>query len=366
MTPHVAIYVPSLCGGGAERVVLTLAQSFAARGLKVDFVLARAEGALLAEVPDTVRIVDLRASRVLASLPGLVRYLRQVRPKAMLATPDHASAVAVMARALSGVPCQLVVRIANTLSASVRGGRGLKSRIMPLCLGWLYRHAGAVVAVSNGVADDFARATGFARSSILTIYNPAVTSRVLTRAQEPLDHPWFAPGEPPVVLGVGRLAPQKDFATLIRAFAILSRRVRARLMILGEGGERESLLALIRQLRLEDSVALPGFVANPFSYMSRASLYVLSSAWEGLPGTLIEAMACGTPVVSTDCPSGPAEILEGGRWGRLVPVGDAQAMAEAMEISLQGGERPQVAHRAQHFGLEQAVAAYLHALKVEV
>jgi glycosyltransferase involved in cell wall biosynthesis len=169
---------------------------------------------------------------------------------------------------------------------------------------------------------------------IKVIYNPVITPELFAKAEEPLDHPWFRPGEPPVVLGVGRLTQAKDFPTLIRAFALVRKERPARLMILGEGEERPKLEALVRELGLEEDVALPGFVGNPYKYIARAGVFVLSSAWEGLPTTLVEALALGTPVVSTNCKSGPEEILEEGRWGRLVPVGNIEELAKAIGESL--------------------------------
>jgi glycosyltransferase involved in cell wall biosynthesis len=187
------------------------------------------------------------------------------------------------------------------------------------------------------VAQDLSTATGIPRERISTIYNPVVPPELLTRAKAPLEHPWFEPDSPPVLLGVGRLSAQKDFPTLLRAFARVRRLRPARLIILGEGkrpGYRPELLALARELGVGEDVQLPGFAENPYAYMARASVFVMSSAWEGLPSVLVEALACGCPVVSTDCPSGPREILQGGRYGRLVPVGDAEALAKAILATL--------------------------------
>jgi glycosyltransferase involved in cell wall biosynthesis len=205
---------------------------------------------------------------------------------------------------------------------------------------------------------------GLPAQRIATVYNPIVSPKLVDLADAPLDHPWLAPGAPPVVLGVGRLARQKDFATLIRAFKAVRSLRPARLIILGEGQERAKLEALITAERLAGDVSLQGFEPNPFRYMRRAAVLALSSVHEGLPGVLIQAMACGTPVVSTDCPSGPAEILEDGRWGRLVPVGDADAMAAGIAAALDDPAPPDVAARAAAFSVEAAVSAYLKVLSV--
>ena len=182
---------------------------------------------------------------------------------------------------------------------------------------------------------------------------------------EPFDHPWFAPGAPPVILGAGRLTEQKDFPTLIRAFALVRKKHPARLMILGEGEERSKLETLVQELGLEKEVSLPGFVDNPYKYMKRAAVFVLSSRWEGFPNVLVEAMALGTPVVSTDCPNGPAEILENGKWGELVPVGETQSLASAVLRTLDRVDVVRVkgaAERADQFRVESIIREYFCAL----
>lgn len=362
---HLAIYLPSLGGGGAERVMVRLAGGFAERGFKVDLVLARAEGPYRTDVPDTVRVVDLGATRVMGSLPGLIRYLRQHRPDAMLSALCHANVLAVVARDLAGVATRLVVSEHNHLSASAANGKTLRERWLPHLMKWSYPKVDCTVAVSNGVADDLAGAIGLPRGSICVIHNPVPVQELSARAKERVEHPWFAPGADPVLLGVGRLTRQKDFPTLIQAFGRLRSSRPARLMILGEGEERPVLTALVRELGLEADVALPGFVANPFAYMGRAAAFVLSSQWEGFPNVLVEAMACGTPVISTDCPSGPAEILENGRWGRLVPVGDVAALATAMAETLDDPCPPDVMRRVRDFTVDRAVDKYLQALGME-
>jgi glycosyltransferase involved in cell wall biosynthesis len=222
----------------------------------------------------------------------------------------------------------------NTMSLSTGGANGLSRRLEPLLLRTFYPWASSVVAVSRGAADDLARTTGLPRGKVEVVYNPVITPEILALADQAPADPWFAPSQPPVILGVGRLTRQKDFATLIRAFAAVRRRRPARLVILGEGEDRTALEELAAALGVSDDVALPGFRENAVGYMARAALFVLSSAWEGLPTVLIEALAAGTRVVSTDCPSGPREILDGGRLGALVPVGDAVAMAAAIDAAL--------------------------------
>ena len=336
-----------------------LAQGFAARGFRVDLVLARARGPYLKEVPSSVRVVDLGARSVLRSLPKLRRYLRAARPAVLLTTLEDASLVALWAKRLAGVPTRVVVRQAVT--PSFRNPVNWRDRVTPhlvrACYGW----ADGLVAVSGGVADDLARVTGLSPERITTIYNPVVTAGLHQQASAPVPHPWFTPGAPGVVLGAGRLDKQKDFETLVRAFERVRRRRAVRLMILGEGEERGRLEALTQELGLGEEVALPGFVDNPFAYMARAALFVLSSRWEGLPGVLIQAMACGCPVVSTDCPSGPREVLQGGALGPLVPVGDAVGLSRAMLDTLDDppASRSTLRAQAQRFSAEKVIPQYL-------
>ena len=321
-------------GHGAERTMLNLAQGVAERGYAVDLVLARAEGPLLAEVPESVRVVDLRASRVLLSLSALVRYLRHERPHSLLSVMNYANIIALWARRLAGVPVRVVVSERNTLSCKVQHASSRRGRLMPHLIRRFYPLADGIVAVSKGVADDLAQVTGIPRERIQVIYNPVVTPELHQKAQAPLEHPWFAPGEPQVLLAVGRLTAQKDFPTLIQAFAQVRQTHLTRLLILGEGEERPALEALVRQLGLEQDVSLPGWVENPYPHMVQASLFVLSSRWEGLPGALIEALYCGASLVATDCPSGSREILRNGQYGQLVPVGDVGALALAIKTAL--------------------------------
>jgi len=359
---HMAIFLPSLRGGGAERVMLTLANGFAECGHKVDLVLARAEGTYLEDVLETVRIVDLDAPRVLMCLPGLVRYLRRERPATLLSALNYANVVAVAARWLSRVPTRLVISEHANFTVSRANAKLLRARFMGYFMLWAYPRADGVVAVSSGVAVDLAATIGLRRQSIQVIYNPVVTPDMIARSQQRLDHPWLDSGKPPVVLGVGRLTPQKDFSLLIRAFAQLRTQREARLMILGEGECRPELEVLVHELGLEQDVVLPGFVNNPYPYMHRVALFVLSSRWEGFGNVLAEAMACGTPVISTDCPSGPAEILGNGKWGRLVSVSDVNALAAAMVATLDESTHPDVATRASDFGVDQVVMDYLRVL----
>jgi len=359
-TPRMAMFLPSLYGGGAEKVMFSLAWAFSRRGLQIDLVLSKAQGPYLARLPSEVRVIDLAASRMLASLPGLIRYLRRERPTAMLSAMDHANVVALMARRLAGVPLRTIVSVHTHVSSNAAAAKTFRGRFASAWIRPFYPWADEIVAVSQGVADDLVFSLGLPRDRIKIIHNPVVTPELLEQASQPVDHPWFKNGQPPVVLSTGRLTDAKDFGTLLRAFATVRKYRPARLMILGEGALRGNLEMLAKSLGIESDFALPGFVDNPFPYMRASRLFVLSSQWEGFGNVLAEAMACGTPVISTDCRSGPAEILEGGRWGTLVPVGDVSALANAMLMNLDAPALIGMAHSVSvRFGADGIADRYL-------
>lgn len=362
MNKTVAIFLPSLRGGGAERVMVTLANTFAERGLSVDLILSEATGAYLPEVSSTVNVVDLGRSRVLTSLPSLVGYLRKRNPAVLLSAMSHANFVALLARRLARVRTRIVVSERNVLSVENVAQQHLRSRLISYLNRRYYRYADIVHAVSVGVADSVASEYSLPRQKISVIYNPVVTKKLLELSEQTVNYSWLSKCSQPLIVAAGRLTNQKNFSILIRAFNLVRKRMDARLVIMGEGELRTDLEHLISSLALDDCVVLPGFIDNPFAVMKIADLFVLSSSWEGLPNVLIQAMACGTAVISTDCPSGPAEILENGKWGRLVPVGDVEALAGAMLESLAATQHPDVAQRAAYFGIDRTAEEYLRLL----
>lgn len=369
MTRTLSIFLPSLEGGGAERVATILANSLSHMGYSVDMVLVAANGPFLESLSPDVNIVDLGATRVLASIPALVEYLRSRRPHALLATLDHTCVAAIIAKRLSGSNTRVVVRLANVLSTSIAQSRVLRSRLVlwPL-IKLLYRRADKVIAVSDGVAKDAMRFAAIPPERLVVINNPVPTDHIQHLTKDSVELPSiFVPNEP-VVLAAGRLSPQKDFRTLIRAFAKVRVHRNARLVILGEGEQREELERLVTDLGLKPYVSLPGFVKNPYAFMARSAVFVLSSRWEGFPNVLVEAMAVGVPVVATDCMAGPAEILENGRYGQLVPVGDVDAMAAAIirELDLGPGPREELQLRAKDFSPVKIASEYLQVLIDEV
>ena len=342
--------------------MLYLARGFAERGFDVELVLTKLEGSYISEVPRIIKVVDFKAQRVLASLPALVRYLRRAHPAALLSAMDHSNIVALWAKRLAAVRTRVVVSVHNPLSIKTKRSNGRK-RLIPWIARWCYGWADEIVAVSRGVAEDLSTTIDLPGERIRVIYNPVVVPELFELAKQPVEHPWFCAGSRPVVLSAGRLTAQKDYPTLVRAFSQAIKSHPMRLIILGDGEERARLEAMVRDLDLKDVVSLPGFVKNPYAYMSKATMFVLSSIWEGFGNVLVEAIAVGTPVISTDCPGGPGEILEGGKWGRLVPVGDVEALASAMKLTLNDLMPPDVSLRAKDFGADAAVEHYLRILE---
>jgi glycosyltransferase involved in cell wall biosynthesis len=361
----VALFSPSMTWGGAEKMFKRLAIGFARAGLTVDLVLASANGPNMAGLPPEVRVFDLHCRRLLVSTGPLACYLKNERPDVLLSTQYHANLLAVLARQSAGNLSQLILREANTMSVATSHSGDVRDRVVPSLARIFYPCADAVVAVSEGVAADLINCIGIPAPIVRVIYNPTVDLDIECSMRRPVDHPWLHDNGPPVLLSVGRLCPQKRFDILVRSVSIAAKRRPIRLIILGDGEDRARLECLARELEVDGCVSLPGFVDNPYAYMARSDLFVLSSAWEGLPNTLIEAMACGLPIVSTDCPSGPREILAArgcgtGRFGTLVPVDRPEEMADAILRELALKHNPaDSARRAQRFGAARSVRSYV-------
>jgi glycosyltransferase involved in cell wall biosynthesis len=395
---RIALYLPDLRGGGVQRMMLHLTSDFLARGHEVDLVMSRAAGDYLEQVPSAARMVVLeRAGRLhsrllslratppsawsalaapvlLARKPdkqlfhvdALARYLRTQRPDALIAAGFYHNLAAIWASRLAQAPSRIMLTVRNNLSQelAIKNAQSARWRALPPLIGQLYALADAIVTVSEGVGDDLAATTGLPRARITTIYNPVVTPQLAELAALEAPHPWLrAQSEVPVIVAAGRLLPQKNFPLLLQAFARLRAQRPVRLIIFGEGNARAQLEALVGELKLGNDVALPGFITNPYAAFSRAALFVLSSDFEGLGNVVIEALACGCPVVSTNCPSGPAEILEDGRYGELVPMRDPEALAQAMARTLAAPLPASILRRRGHeFSLERGMRRYLELL----
>jgi glycosyltransferase involved in cell wall biosynthesis len=335
-----------------------LANSFANRGYKIDMVLLSARGEFLDELHPDVKVIDLQIKRLRETLIPLVSYLRRVQPDAVLANMWPLTSIALWGRTLARVPTRVVVAEHTTWSGDPIARSVLGLWKVKTTMHLTFPKADGIVAVSLGAADDLARLAGVKRDSITVIYNPVTgrKSRPVSVPMAPLN--WWS-GKHLRLLAVGNLIPIKDYSTLLAAFALLRQRVDAQLLILGEGNCRNELEAQATKLGIEGSLYMLGFVKDPSPYYHRADLHILSSAGEGFGNVIVEALAAGTPVVSTDCPSGPREILCNGKFGRLVPVGDASKMAWAMAESLATApDRLALKARAQDFSIDKAVDKY--------
>jgi glycosyltransferase involved in cell wall biosynthesis len=360
---RIACFFSTSGHSGVDRLAQNLIPTLARRGYRVDLLKVRRHGPELGEVPEGVEVRDLGSRHTYACLPAIVRYLRRERPVVMLSDKDRVNRTALAARALAGVPTRLVLRSGTTVSVDLASRGRLERWVQRRSMGWLYRFADEVVVNSRAAADDLSAYTGLPRQRIRVVPNPAVPDARLEETLPRPAHPWFAPGEPPVILGVGELGARKDFGTLIRAFAIVRRQRACRLLILGRGHARDQLQRLASRLGVAADVELPGFRADPQCYMAHAALFAFTSLWEGNPVVLPEALAVGTPVVATDCPSGPREVLQGGRYGPLVRMGDATALAGAIVETLDNPLPAQALRdAARPFTVEAGTDAYLDAM----
>lgn len=351
---RLAILAPLKPWGGIEGKLVTLCREFEARGVDTELVRPRGGAVPYPErLPEGFRTVDLGTRSKRDGVPAFARYLRRERPDAVLTAKDHAAQVAILARWLSGIDVPVFVKVTNTLSDVAR------RRLKRAMIRWLYPRADAVIANSQSGADDLARHFAVPEDRIRVIYNPTVTPDFEDRAGAAVDHPWLSSPGVPVITAAGRLTPQKDFRTLVRALARLGDRRPCRLIILGEGDERPALEGLIRELGVSDRVDLPGAVPDALPWMRRSAAFVLSSLYEGLPNVLIEAMSLGTPVVATDC-GGVGEILEDGRLGPIVPTGDAEGLAAAIDATLQDPVcADRLVHGAARFASAPVAERYL-------
>lgn len=339
-------------------MILNVAIELKTKGYTIDLVLVNADGFFINQVPPEIQIVDLGAKRAIGSITNLIRYFKTQRPRIVFPSLPHISVITLLARLFSRLSFLVVPIEHNTLSQSVRHANTLTGRSLPYFMRITYPFADRIIAVSNGVAEDLAHVLGLPRQQLSVIYNPVITPEVIAQSNIDVDHPWLKKGQPPVILGVGRFTQAKGFAVLIRALSLVRKTAPARLILLGEGPDEQNLKGLISKLDLSNDVLMPGFVDNPYAYFRNSSIFVLSSLWEGLPTVLIEALACGARVISSDCPSGPREILTNPEWGALVPVGDEYALAKQILNTLGNPFIPVDETSWNRFTVAQSISDY--------
>lgn len=359
---RVAFFLATSGHSGVDRLMRNLIPAVARRGYAVDQLKVREHGPDLGEAPG-VRVIDLGSAHVWSSLPAVVRYLRRERPCVMLSDKDKVNRCAVFARWLAFSDVELVLRSGTTISVDLSHRGAFDRWLQKTSMGRLYRAARVVIVPSVAAARDFSSYSGLPASLVQTVPSPVLSASILEHAAPRPEHPWFAPGQRPVILGVGELSPRKDFATLIRAFARVRKSHACRLVIVGRGGQFDALRALSSELGVAEDVDFPGFRDDPLSFMTHARVFALCSRWEGMPVVLIEALGCGTPVVATDCPGGSRELLEDGKLGPLVAISDDQALADAL-LRLLAAPRDAHACRVavRPYEIESATTAYLAAM----
>ena len=360
MPKSVTFVAHGLNGGGAEMCMLRLAEELCQRGIDVRIAVLWKTGRLAEALPEGVPVDEIGGGR-LSCIPRLAVYLARHRSDAIIAFMTYANVVAILAQALSLSLRKIVITEHTVYSHSIRIRGGI-TKLFYRAAPYTYRWTGAIICVSQGVKADLAKSLRLPMSRMTTIYNPVLTDALIAAANQPPDHPWLADKSVPVILSVGRLDKLKNYPLLLQAFAQLRRKVECRLVILGEGVLLDELWAEARALGVGSDVDFAGFRRNPMSFMRKADLFVLSSDFEGLSNVLIEAMAVGCPVVSTDAPHGPREVLEDGRLGRLVPVGDVGGLARAMEEALHDpGDVTARKQRAASFSVSASADQYLRA-----
>lgn len=355
----IALFVPTITGGGAEKMQVHLANGLADRGHSVELVIANAEAVARKRLSVDVRLIDFQKPRIMLTLLPLRRYLRKERPDVLIAALSHANVLAIVARLLAPLcGTKVIVTERNTIAGWIASGRQV-DQMMPTLMKLLYPLAYKIVGVSQGVSDEVREVLGLQPSKVSTIYNPIITPDIADQIPRPTCNPLFDKIERPIVVTAGRLVPLKDHEGLISAFVPIANDRKANLVILGEGPMRQQLETAAAAAGIAGQVHFLGFVENLMAYLARADLFVLNSKHEGLANVLVEALACGLPIVSTDCPSGPREVLDNGRYGRLVSVGDTKGLSAAMLEALDSSTNIEsLQARAKDFSVDKIANQY--------
>ena len=386
----ISFLIPSLSTGGIARVMVNLANHFAQNGHNIDLVYCKKKLDLYQSISKGVNVFKLKKSNFLYSniftirndyhnikywikpiifknkkeklicfLPSLIQYLKNMNPQYIISAQTYTNIITLLAKNHLNSKVKVILTEHTHLSHEIlnQNDSYYWKFITPL----IQRHydkADSIVTVSKGVAKDLTESIGIKPKKIVTIYNPVIKNDIFTKIHEPVVHPWFQ-GRNLVILGVGRLEPQKDWLTLLKAFVLVLESHPAKLVILGEGSLRKELEQTLSDLDIKGHVEFPGKVKNPYKYMARSDVFVLSSLFEGLSNVLIEALACGCNIVSTDCLSGPAEVLKNGKYGILVPIHDKYAMSNAILTSLSTFyDQKDLINRALDFRIENSYHEY--------
>ena len=359
--PDIAVFLPSLSAGGAQRVMLTTATGLAERGYSVDLVVGNLSGQFESEIPESVSVIDLGARKLpklsaVGNLRPVREYLMNREPRVFISSMNHVNVVALVAWKTASTDSRIIVTEHNDPRALKRGS--MKNRIVYSIASLVYPWSNSIVGVSDGVVGRLSDEVGIPEHELTRIYNPVVTADLIAESKQPCDHPW-TDDDVPVLLNVGRLTEQKNQDLLLRSFATLRSRRDARLIIVGKGERESELLALAEKLGVEEHVAIINWIDNLYALMANADTFVLSSRYEGLPTVLIEALACGCPVVSTDCPSGPREIIGEDEYGTLVTEFEPSALADGTETQLESPvDEATLRERGREFSVHRCIDKY--------
>lgn len=356
---RLAIYLPSYESGGVERMLVNLARGLVCRNIDIDFVVGPKNPRYVDLLPSNINLIELESNSDESILEKSVSYIKKHRPDILLTSKPENEELALKAKILAQQPLKLVFRTATNVSALMKNRNAIKRWLYQKSLKKRYKLADIIITVSKGVANDIFNITGIPRERIRVAHNPVVTPELKELAKQSITHPWFSPSAPSIIIGIGRLGRAKNFSLLIKAFAIVEKQIQCHLIILGEGRANNRLNNLIKNLNLTQKAQLLGYVNNPYAYLSRSSLFVLSSNWEGSPNVLIEALTLGIPVVSTDCESGPREILQHGKIGKLVPINNIESMANAMITTLKSPtETNRLIQATRNYTMENSAIEY--------
>lgn len=359
----IAFFVSSFFDGIGVNTV-RLAKSFHKEGYNVDLLITGTERKYIDIESTTINVIEFNCTGVYKTIPQLIQYMKRAQPEAIISGGEAPNLTLILTNLFlfKRIKTKIIVSIRTHLSTQYSHRKSNMKSMMLKYLGKiLYRFADQIVAVSKGVAADVSQLFGVDRESVKVIYNPIVEKNGLINSdnEEELLHPWINEGNSNIILGVGRLVPQKNFQLLINAFAIVRESINAKLIIVGEGSERELLEGEIQDLGLKGYIDLVGYQSNPYTYMKNADVFVLSSEWEGFGNVIVEAMICGTKVVSTDCPSGPSEILDSGKYGFLVERNNSRKLADAILTSLKSElDSEDIITRANYFSVENTMEEY--------
>jgi glycosyltransferase involved in cell wall biosynthesis len=357
----ILLFIRALHGGGAQRAMVRYANALTDRGYDTTVLVLNDKGEFNKELNANVNLIVLKANRIITAIPSITKQLKLIDPDVIMVTEPACNIAVIIARLFSGIQTRLLIREGLFPSVACKESPYLQTRISYRLAPYLYKKADVIVGIASELADDLSTFLKVPRDEITLIpINPVVTPKLYELAEQSTNHEWLNNKYCPVFLGVGRLEAQKDFKTLIKAFCLVRKKIKCKLIIIGNGNLHDELTSQIQETDYSKDIDLAGFNVNPFSFMAKADVLVLSSRYEGLPNTLIEALACGVPSVSTDCKSGPRDILNSGEFGPLVPVGDEFQMSDAMLDTLNNPiDKDILIARGAEYTLDKSIDAYL-------